>query len=620
MQIHELNGYSGVLDDAYMAVDNGSDTGKKKIKDITDPLNTRIDNIIAGPASSAQEVIDIRLGANGVTYPSAGDAVRGQVSDLKTDISTISTAEKIVFTENKYVPTSGYPIAVTDGVPNMSSSNTYRCAIVPCQQGDKFLLNGTGGPYTERFWSFVTNTGALVSYSSASYTANDLKLTAPANANYLCINDTKTGGACYKGELVKDKISALEHDMNDASGKVSTAISEIDFIEASTKEITGAEGIQFVNSKYVPTSGYPISMQDGLPVLGTSNTYRCAVVPCQEGDVFTLSGSGGGGSERFWSFITTGGALVSYSASNLTADEVVIVAPTNAELLCINDKKTGKGCYKGKLIPNELEELEAVAKNILNNCDSNMINLLKYRPLGRLSKPYLAVTCDDGRYALATYTLPRAKYWKTQYGINIPITMALFDDCNVLVDDDYKSLVIEMLTDYDCSIATHGRSAFTTYTTRQRLINYLNSQHTSLHTLTGFYPTSVIYPEHLYNDEVQTVCGSFYGVCGCGGNRTHLMYADSDGDAWYGGDRTNMYEIYRFKISMPDMTIQKIKDAIDFAYDNNMLLCAYFHDIDMIDEEDSNASNNRACLDYFVQYGCSKGIDFINLGDLPDLV
>lgn len=82
MQIHELNGYTGALDDAYMAVDNGSDTGKEKIKDITDPLNARIDNIIAGPAPSAQEVTDARLGADGVVYPSLGDAIRDQFGGI----------------------------------------------------------------------------------------------------------------------------------------------------------------------------------------------------------------------------------------------------------------------------------------------------------------------------------------------------------------------------------------------------------------------------------------------------------------------------------------------------------------------------------------------------------
>lgn len=91
MQIHELNNYNGSLDSsAYVAVDNGSDTGKASITDITDPLNARIDNIIAGDAPSAAEVTDGRLGFNGVTYPSLGDAIRDQIEPTNTAVDIAS--------------------------------------------------------------------------------------------------------------------------------------------------------------------------------------------------------------------------------------------------------------------------------------------------------------------------------------------------------------------------------------------------------------------------------------------------------------------------------------------------------------------------------------------------
>lgn len=90
MQIHELNTYNGDLDNsAYAVIDNGMDTGKLSIPALLKSVNDRLDNIIAAPAPSAQEVTDARLGGNGITYNSLGDAIRGQYLDLDGDIDYI---------------------------------------------------------------------------------------------------------------------------------------------------------------------------------------------------------------------------------------------------------------------------------------------------------------------------------------------------------------------------------------------------------------------------------------------------------------------------------------------------------------------------------------------------
>ena len=107
MQIHELNNFTGTLGaGAYLAVDDGNDTGKLSTQQLLAATEARIDNIIAGPAPSAQEVTDARLGADGVVYPSLGDAIRDQVSDLKSDNDYIynTFADSIGLAENYFDP------------------------------------------------------------------------------------------------------------------------------------------------------------------------------------------------------------------------------------------------------------------------------------------------------------------------------------------------------------------------------------------------------------------------------------------------------------------------------------------------------------------------------------
>lgn len=72
-------------------------------------LNARVSSIIAsGTATEGNtELIDIRTGADGKVYQAAGDAVRGQISELKGDLDKLASYRYADFESNKYINKNG---------------------------------------------------------------------------------------------------------------------------------------------------------------------------------------------------------------------------------------------------------------------------------------------------------------------------------------------------------------------------------------------------------------------------------------------------------------------------------------------------------------------------------
>lgn len=197
--------------------------------------------VVGRKITNNAEVADIRTGADGTTYPTAGDAVRGQVTQLKDALTKITGNEKIEIEQtSSYIDLSGSSVTMSDGAPvNSGSSATYSYCVVPCSADDKFTINGTGGIQT-RLWGFISSTGLILEKAAANATTTDLVIKAPTNSAFLIVHGkTAEWKESYIGELVNISISELNAKISEIADRTS-AIIRTDF--RTVENVVGLTG------------------------------------------------------------------------------------------------------------------------------------------------------------------------------------------------------------------------------------------------------------------------------------------------------------------------------------------------------------------------------------------
>lgn len=182
MQIHELNNFTGTLGaGAYLAVDDGTDTGKLSTQQLLAATEARIDNLVSSVTVDS-EVIDARV-VDGVTYPSLHAAINTSFTDLKEDIDE--------FTE----PTRNLNTSEMGQWGNASDGNIYSrndkyfgmASFIPITAGKNYTFSFSGLSSSNSItWTymFVNDLGAVVSRSGYS-NINTRTITAPTGATKL---------------------------------------------------------------------------------------------------------------------------------------------------------------------------------------------------------------------------------------------------------------------------------------------------------------------------------------------------------------------------------------------------------------------------------------------------
>lgn len=166
----------------------GSANDTNALQNDVSVLTSRMDEFASlpdGSTSADAELLDIRVGYNGTTWPTAGDAVRGQVSNLQSALKNITGNTQIPFITKKFIALNGS----TANVANMlTPSGNCNCAVVECSAGDQFIIFATGGN-AARAYGFVAENGNILAVAGANISLNGQVVTAPTNTKYLVIND-----------------------------------------------------------------------------------------------------------------------------------------------------------------------------------------------------------------------------------------------------------------------------------------------------------------------------------------------------------------------------------------------------------------------------------------------
>lgn len=110
----------------------------------------RIDNLVAGTTPAGSEVIDVRVGADGKTYPSAGVAVRTQFDNVHEVLNTMPSKSVTLNTSgvdfNGVIEPNRYVVSVSNAENNPIGSS---CVLIVESVRDRWLIQHAHTVYTK---------------------------------------------------------------------------------------------------------------------------------------------------------------------------------------------------------------------------------------------------------------------------------------------------------------------------------------------------------------------------------------------------------------------------------------------------------------------------------------
>ena len=337
--VEKINDTMGVVEDTDQSLESevsrlDSDKATKAEVEVERQRINTFTSLPNGSTAGDAELIDIRVGADGKTYPTAGEAVRGQIGSLSGEIDDIAVkgyAEmQVEFTKGSYIPYFNQHTII-------ENSNA-KYLKISCKSGEKYKI------YTKNFYdgrAYALYSGEN-DYATEYYQGNNVtevteEITIPEGVTTLVVNSEIFFSAkvekyeiINKNHYAEKKIMELEIESNKHS-----------------REYFYSSCINLINSEnLLPNKAIIFQVGRKYEMIDSPGYYVLkSLIPVQEGETYTL--------------LTSYARAVIYD-SNLTvidskyegADPVVFTIPTGGVFLsCFyQNPKNISGLYKGNRI------------------------------------------------------------------------------------------------------------------------------------------------------------------------------------------------------------------------------------------------------------------------------